>query len=632
MSSSCPNCGAEITFRWSSAVQTTCPFCHSILVRHDVDLKRVGVVSDLPTAISPIQLGTEGRYKGQPFTVVGRIVYEYERGRWNEWHIRFADSSAWLSDAVGEYAVSHQIQTPPNVPPSPTMRVGDSFQIDGTAFKVTTITKASYVGVEGELPFEYWDKAQVPFVDLESRAGQFATIDYSERLPLVFVGEYQEFGELALSNLREETEATVKAVKGLNCPKCGAAITLRSGELAQTVACPSCAAILDATDPNLRVLQEFQGRMRWTPLIPLGTTGKIKGDPYQVLGFQVRGIRVDDTDYYWREYLLWNTHQGFRYLTEYDNHWNDVVVVKRTPQVIGNLRPTVQYVGETFRHFQTAQASTKFVLGEFPWQVRLGDKVQTRDFVAPPHMLSEERTADETTWSLGTYVSPQYIWETFQLPGKPPAPRGVFADQPDPSAGSAGVIGRIFAIFALILFAMFIVRQITARRELVFNQGYTVFSHNPDSTAFVTPVFTVKGRTSNVRLSIDTDLQNNWAYFNLALINDQTGTAFDFGREVSYYFGYDDGYWSEGSTSDRTTIPSVPSGQYYLRVQPELGNDNARPLGFTLKLQRDMPSLTYFALVFGLLAIPPLLASFRHHSFEQLRWRESDYAPASSEE
>lgn len=632
MSSSCPNCGAEITFRWSSAVQTTCPFCRSILVRHDVDLQKVGIVSDLPTAISPIQLGTEGRYKGEPFTVVGRIVYEYDRGKWNEWHIRLGDASAWLSDALGEYAISHQIPTPPNVPQTARLRVGESLQIDGTAFKVTTITKAEYVGVEGELPFEYWDKTKVPFVDLESRSGRFATIDYSESQPLLFVGEYQEFDQLALGNLRVPTESSARNVKGLNCPKCGAAITLRSGELAQTVACPSCAAVLDAKDPNLRVLQEYQGKMRWTPAIPLGTTGKIKGDPYQVLGFQVRGIRVDDTDYYWREYLLWNEYKGFRYLTEYDGHWNDVVVVKRTPQVMGNLRPAVEYLGETFQHFQTAEARTTFVLGEFPWEVRLGDKVQTRDFVAPPHMLSEESTADETTWSLGTYVAPQYIWETFQLPGKPPAPRGVYSDQPDPNVGTAGAIVHIFVGFALILLAMLIVRQVTARRELVFSQGYTVFSHNPDSTAFVTPIFALNGRTSNVRLSIDTDLQNNWAYFNLALINDHTGTAYDFGREVSYYFGYDDGYWSEGSASDRATISSVPRGQYYLRVQPELGNDNQQPLGFTLRVQRDMPSMTYFAVVFGLLAIPPLLAAFRHHSFEQLRWRESDYAPASSDE
>jgi len=421
-------------------------------------------------------------------------------------------------------------------------------------------------------------------------------------------------------------------VKGLNCPRCGAAIELRSGELAQTVACPSCAAILDARDPNLRVLQEFKGKIRYQPRISLGTRGTLKGDQYEVIGFQVRGIRVDDVDYHWSEYLLWNPYKGFRYLTEYDGHWNDVVVVKKTPEEKGGVRPTVTYLGETFKHFQTATATTEFVLGEFPWEVRLGDRAQTRDFVSPPHMLSEETTADERTWSLGTYVTPQYIWQAFKLPASPPAPRGVYADQPDPNAAGTGSLGRIFQLFAAVIVLLFLVRQVTARRDLVFRQVYSVASHNADSTAFVTPIFTLAGRTSNVRLTLETDLDNNWAYFNLALINEQTGTAYDFGREVSYYHGYDDGNWSEGSRTDRATIPTVPSGRYYLRVQPELGTDAPQPMNFLLTVQRDMPSLAFFAIALGVLAVPPLFAAFRHGAFEQMRWRESDYAPSSSDE
>jgi len=422
-------------------------------------------------------------------------------------------------------------------------------------------------------------------------------------------------------------------VKGLNCPNCGAAIQLRSGELAQTVACSSCAAVLDAKDPNLRVLQQFQGKVRTKPLIPLGTRGKLKGEPYEVIGFQRRKIRVDDVDYFWSEYLLWNPYKGFRYLTEYDGHWNDIVVTKRVPEVKGGKQPTIVYLGETFKHFQTATAETTFVLGEFPWEVRLGDTAVTRDFVSPPHVLSEETTDNETTWSLGTYVSPQYVWEAFQLPDKPPAPRGVYANQPDPSAGSAGELGRLFLIFAALVIALLVVRQITARRDMVFRQQYVVSSRNADSTAFVTPIFTLAGRTSNVRLTIDTNLSNNWAYFNLALINEQTGTAYDFGREVSYYYGSDsDGSWTEGSTVDRSTIPSVPSGHYYLRVQPELGTDNPTPLVFGLLVQRDVPSVAFFGAVLALLAIPPILALFRHGAFEQMRWRESDYAPSSDDE
>src|SRR6266436_6685017 len=105
--SNCPNCGAKIIFRWSSSVQTVCEYCKSILVRTDVDLKKVGQVADLPPDSSPIQINTEGVYRDKAFVVIGRILYEYEQGGWNEWHVVMSDgTSAWLSDAQNEYAVS----------------------------------------------------------------------------------------------------------------------------------------------------------------------------------------------------------------------------------------------------------------------------------------------------------------------------------------------------------------------------------------------------------------------------------------------------------------------------------------------------------------------------------------------
>ncbi len=198
----CPNCGADITFLWSSAVQTTCPACRSILVRHDVDLEKVGVVGDVPPTATALQIGTEGRYQGTTFVVVGRIVYEYQRGRWSEWHLRMGDdTSAWLSDAQGEYAFTRQLA--PDAPLPADVAVGQRFAFDGTSFEVTSVTTAHYAGVEGELPFEYWDKTDVRFADLESDGNRFATLDYSGAEPLLFVGEYAEFDDLAMRNLRE---------------------------------------------------------------------------------------------------------------------------------------------------------------------------------------------------------------------------------------------------------------------------------------------------------------------------------------------------------------------------------------------------------------------------------------------
>ncbi|HYL37416.1 MAG TPA: DUF4178 domain-containing protein [Bryobacteraceae bacterium] len=199
----CPNCGAPVTFRWSSAVQTTCEFCHSILVRTDVDLKKVGEVADLPADASPIQVGTEGVYQNKGFVVVGRILYEYEQGGWNEWHVVYNDgTSGWLSDAQLEYDVSWGAKPPSALPAAGELTRGQGFQWNGKTYWVTSLTKAHYKGVQGELPFEYWDKSDLMFGDLRTADGDFATIDYSEDPPLLFLGRAVEFDDLHFKNLR----------------------------------------------------------------------------------------------------------------------------------------------------------------------------------------------------------------------------------------------------------------------------------------------------------------------------------------------------------------------------------------------------------------------------------------------
>ena len=199
----CPNCGAQIRFLWSSAIQTTCEFCHSILVRQDVNLRKVGEVADLPADASPIQIGTEGQFRNKAFVAVGRILYEYELGAWNEWHIVFNDgASGWLSDAQAEYAVSVLAKPPGPLPTTEQLTRGLKFDWHGRRYEITTITKAHYAGVQGELPFEYWDKSDVFFADLRTIDARFGTIDYSEQPPLLFLGEAVEFEDLKLSNLR----------------------------------------------------------------------------------------------------------------------------------------------------------------------------------------------------------------------------------------------------------------------------------------------------------------------------------------------------------------------------------------------------------------------------------------------
>ncbi len=200
----CPSCGAPVQFRWSSAVQTVCPFCHSILVRVDLDLKKVGQVADLPPDPSPISLWTEGTYRGKTFQVLGRIIYEWEDGGWNEWHLVFSDgSSGWLSDAQLQYAVSFLVNPPPALPSVNEVSRGRQYTFNNVTYEVATRTRASYKGIEGELPFPFYGKSDMLFADLRTAGREFGTLDYSDPVPVLYLGEWVEFEDLQLKHLRQ---------------------------------------------------------------------------------------------------------------------------------------------------------------------------------------------------------------------------------------------------------------------------------------------------------------------------------------------------------------------------------------------------------------------------------------------
>jgi hypothetical protein len=420
-------------------------------------------------------------------------------------------------------------------------------------------------------------------------------------------------------------------VKALNCPGCGAALTLRSFDNAVTIVCDSCHSILDAKDPNLQILQKFKvatGEHR--PLIPLGTRGKIRGTDYEVIGFERRTIHVDGIPYSWHEYVLFNPFKGFRYLTEYNGHWNDVSVLKALPEVYPYASPpAVKYLGETYKHFQTANAGTAFVLGEFPWQVRMGESAEVTDYVSPPRVLSSEQTGQEITWSMGEYMSGKDVWKAFGLSGDPPEPVGVYENQPSPLSAATKSIWVAFAGFLLVLVVIMIAFDMAARNEEAFTGSYKYDSKQRGEASFVTDDFELKGHTSNVEVVTSTDLNNRWIYLNYALINEATGQAFDFSREVSYYHGYDsDGSWTEGGQNDTVAVPSVPPGRYYLRVEPE-GDPGYGVTYYTVTVKRDVPQYSFYGLALGALLLPAVLLTWRSLSFEHMRWAESDHPPIS---
>jgi hypothetical protein len=414
-------------------------------------------------------------------------------------------------------------------------------------------------------------------------------------------------------------------IDALNCPNCGAALTVRSQGNAVTVICGNCHSVLDAKDPKLKILQRFTiASSEDPPLIPLGSRGTIRGTIYEAIGFQRRTIQVEGIHYSWHEYLLFNPGKGFRYLTEYDGHWNDVSTLRSLPDVSPG-GSALTYLGETYRHFQTADATTTYVMGEFPWQVRVGETVKVSDYISPPRVISSEGAGNETTWSMGEYLAGRDLWKAFTLEGEPPAPIGVYENQPSPLSAGVSAVWKLAGIFLALLFVLIVVFYSTARNEQVFQGSYNFNTFSKDEPSFVTDTFRLSGHTSDVIIRTEAGVDNSWIYLNYALINQDTGRAYDLGREVSYYHGRDsDGSWTEGSTSNTVTLPSIPSGNYYLRVEPE-SDPNKGIISYTITVTRDVPQFGFFALAFLALLLPACLITWRSMNFEHLRWTESDY-------
>ncbi len=417
-------------------------------------------------------------------------------------------------------------------------------------------------------------------------------------------------------------------VRSLNCPGCGAALTLRSFTQAVTVICDHCHSILDAQDPRLAILQKFKvAEGEDPPLIPLGTRGKIRGTDYEAIGFQRRTIRVDGVPYSWHEYVLFNPYKGFRYLTEYNGHWNDASILRSLPDLSAG-ESSLTYLGEGYKHFQTANAATTFVVGEFPWQVRVGESAEVSDYVSPPRVISSERTGKEVTWSMGEYVAGSDIWKAFRLQGEPPAPIGVYENQPSPLSANVKAVWGLVGMFLALLVVLLVAFYSMAHEEQVFEQSFDFNTNARGEASFVTDTFELKGHTSDVELTTSARVDNSWVYLNYALINQDTGRGYDFGRELSYYHGYDeDGSWSEGSSQDSVALPSVPPGNYYLRIEPE-SDANRGTISYTVTLKRDVPQASFFGLGVLALLLPAGLLTWRSLNFEHLRWAESDYGGA----
>lgn len=360
-----------------------------------------------------------------------------------------------------------------------------------------------------------------------------------------------------------------KPAKVFDCPSCGGSVSIRALGQTVSVACRSCGSVIDATNENYQVISTASKNLKVEPLIPIGQRGKLHGVLWEVIGFMQRcdGTRT----YTWSEYLLYNPGRGFRWLTEFDGHWNYVAVTKEKPKVDDSWssRTFAHYMGKDYYLFHKGTAKVIYVMGEFYWKVSVGEKVSVEDYVAPPEILSCEKSKDEVTWAVGQYLPSDEVKAAFQLTKVAlPFPRGVAPNQPSTLSSLAPSVGKYWALFLQLIVAIQFMGMVRAKNERVY-QGNFVYRADDTEKVKVSPLFELGHGVTNVSFELSSPVSNNWLEVGVDLINDQTGTSYDFEQGVEYYFGRDsDGAWSEGSQTSRRILSSIPPGMYHFVVSP----------------------------------------------------------------
>ncbi len=454
----CPNCGSTIEFRAGSSMSLVCKYCKHVVVRTDRDMRNMGRVADVAFSDAGLAPGDRGTFRGQSFSVEGRLVLQHPAGgTWEEYYVLFNGRPAWVSEAQGNWQVVSAAQVP--APPLQTLGPGRQVPLGNATFVVGEKNEGTFISGEGELPFAAAPGTRRIFVDLSAPGGGWASIDYNDgtQPPQVYIGVQTSFAEFQIQQRGGDRPAAQVKTDAIKCPGCGAPLPVLSPGT-ERAACRHCNAI---SDVKLQQVVARQAQARERPGIELGRRGVLpvadaKGvynQEWIVLGYVERSTGAMGTDdwFGWQEYLLYNVQHGYRWLVFDEGNFLLITPLAAADVDASRAPVFVRFRNLHFRKRNQQHARVDFVLGEFYWKVEVGETVWAEDFEHGREIISSERTASEINWSHGVIIPTQVVSQAFGYQPKASAYGAAAYGGTTVVSGGSSALGVVIVVLVLFL-------------------------------------------------------------------------------------------------------------------------------------------------------------------------------------
>lgn len=202
MDIACNGCHAPVKFDHDGSWASVCTNCYGLVLRSGERLgagqRTMPIVPDL----SPMRIGTYGKYQDQEFRITGRIRVVGDNGYRNYWSLKGRDLPyRWLVHAYGNYALMRkeplalEARAIKGIKPAASLQVGE-----GLAYIIEYLDSAFRLAWEGEI----MDPLMLPFA-IEVEAGRAPNdkllVHMSEERTLeLLTGVTVDFEELHFDN------------------------------------------------------------------------------------------------------------------------------------------------------------------------------------------------------------------------------------------------------------------------------------------------------------------------------------------------------------------------------------------------------------------------------------------------